>query len=218
MEHIRCEILRRCRRALLFSALVVVALAPSGCAEDLSLRLGPDAGNALDGLVTIEHVGDGSSQVRLDCKSEARWVHFDLSTGRSFITEDGDAAGSEGAWDLAFQRFNIKLNGGVSGEGGVEVAWMDEVDFAEVAAIADNMVFATDSEDSDGDGISEYVMSIGDNRWYSYNVMSHVLTPKEIVYLVKGHSGDYFKFAMIEYYDDAGTAGYPKFRWAPLQR
>jgi hypothetical protein len=47
-------------------------------------------------------------------------------------------------------------------------------------------------------------------------VATHVLTPRKLVYVVRGANGRYYKLEMLEYYDAAGTAGYPTFRWAPL--
>ena len=59
-------------------------------------------------------------------------------------------------------------------------------------------------------------MSIGDMRWYDYDVTTHVLTPREVVYVVRGGNGRYYKLEMLDYYHSAGTAGYPAFRWAAL--
>jgi hypothetical protein len=183
------------------------------CAEDLSKRLGPDAAPAADGPVEVEDLGDGVHQARVDAKDEMQWIYVNLEQGKAVPMEaEGDAT----AWDLALQRFHLKLNGGASGSGNAAVALLPGAAFDDVAEVPADATFLTDQADADGDGLVEYVMSIGDTRWYAYDVATHVLTPKDLVYVVRGANGSYYKLEMLEYYDAAGTAGYPAFRWAAL--
>jgi hypothetical protein len=197
------------------TVLLVAVLALQGaCAEDLSKRLGPDAAPVAGGPVEVEDLGDGVHQARVDAKGELEWIYVSLEQGKAVPAEEaGDAA----AWDLALQRFNFKLNGGASGGGDAAVALLPGAAFEDVAEVPADATFLTDQADSNDDGVTEYVMSIGDTRWYEYDVATHVLTPKDLVYVVRGANGSYYKLEMLEYYDAAGTAGYPTFRWAPLQ-
>ena len=197
--------------------LLVAALALQGaCAEDLSQRLDPDAGPPADGGVDVEDPADGGNGVqeaRVDAKDEELWVYMSLAEGKAVPPEQ---AGDPTAWDIALRRFNIKLNGGASGSGDAAVALLPGAVFDDVAEVPADAAFLTDQPDANADGLDEYVMSIGDTRWYAYDVTTHVLTPKALVYIVRGADGSHYKLEMLDYYDAAGTAGYPAFRWAPL--
>jgi hypothetical protein len=194
--------------------LLVTALALQGaCAEDLRQRLEPDAAPSGDGPIDVEDLGSGVHQARVDAKDDMQWVYMNLAQGKAV---PADGAGDPTAWDLALQRFNLKLNGGASGSGGAAVALLPGAAFDDVTEVPADATFLTDQADANDDGVDEYVMSIGDTRWYAYEVTTHVLTPKELVYVVRGADGSFYKLEMLEYYDAAGTAGYPTFRWAPL--
>lgn len=193
-------------------AAALAALQPA-CAEDLSQRLEPDAAPAADGPLAVDELGDGVFQARADAKDEKEWVYVDLERGQAV---PADAEGDATAWDLALQRFHLRLNGGAGGSGDAAVALVPGVAFDDLAEVPADATFLTDQPDADGDGVDEYVMSIGDTRWYEYDVTTHVLTPKDLVYVVRGARGSYYKLEMLDYYDAAGTAGYPSFRWAAL--
>jgi hypothetical protein len=195
----------------LLPALALAGALQGACAEDLSTRLEPDAAPSVDGPITVENLGDGVHRARVQAKDEIEWVYMNLEQGKWVPAEpEPDAA----AWDLAFRRFNMKLNGGASGGGDAAVIPLPGAVFDDIDAVPADAMFLTDEPDADADGVPEYVMSIGDNRWYAYDVATHVLMPKDMVYVVKGATGSYYKLQMLEYYDMAGTPGYPAFRWA----
>jgi hypothetical protein len=194
--------------------LLVTVLAgalQSACAEDLDEGLEPPP--AEEEPVVVEDLGGGVLQARVDARDEMQWIYLSLQQGKAVpVEEEGDAM----AWDLALQQFNLKLNGGASGSGNSAVALLRGAVFDDVAAVPAEAMFLTDQPDANGDGVEEYVMSTGDTAWYDYNFTTHVLTPKDLVYVVRGADGSYYKLEMLDYYDAAGTVHYPTFRWAPL--
>lgn len=196
----------------LLAAIALAGALQGACAEDLSQRLGPDAGPSVNGPITVEDLGGGVHRARVDAKGEVEWIYVSLAQGEPVPAEQAD---DPAAWDIAFRRFNMKLNGGASGGGEAAVIPLLATDFDDLVKVPAG-TWLTDEPDADADGVPEYVMSIGDNRWYDYEVTTHVLTPKDMVYVVKGATGSYYKLQMLEYYDMAGTAGYPAFRWAPV--
>lgn len=183
---------------------LVLALATTACADSIAPDR-PDAG-ALDSDATgptgpyrTSPNADGSFTTILDATSMTAWVHVDL---------DSDALVDAAApWDLRFQRFQISTNGGTSGDGGVEVARLDGVVFADVTSAPTSGWIADDAED--------YAFEQGDG-WYAYDGTTHLLTPRPIVWVVRSTSGSAFKLELLRYYDDAGTAGWFTFQWAPL--
>jgi hypothetical protein len=154
---------------------------------------------------------DGSFASTVDAASEETWVYLSLDT-HAEVTPDDPAQST--AWDLGFQRFNVKLNGGVSGSAGASVA-IASGSFDDVLTPPADDGFLEDSADADMDGNPDYAFGAGDG-WYEYDPASHTLSARDTVFVVKTASGAYVKLQFSSYYDAAGTPGMPQFRWAPL--
>ena len=153
-----------------------------------------------------------SSELLVDATSYEDWVYFDLDLyiDDPTCTESclGGAEGEIVGWDIAFQRFKIKSNGGVSGSGGVEIAIIKDQSYPEVTkAPADG--YELDQEDSEADEGSDpdYVFNQAD-PWFNYDFMSHTLSTKNYVYVVRTTGDQYVKVAIDDYYNEVGDAGY----------
>ena len=189
-------------------AAVCALLAGTACGEDLEPRDDPEPGK--EGLSAVEHLSESSGirTTRIDATSEAAWVHLDLETGAQ--VEAGDP------WDIAFQRMAVISNGGVSGNGGAAVA---VVDAAELASVTSIPAAGWIEDTADGPDDDEHVDSAfgGPEPWYEYDLATHTLAPRERVYVVRTVEGNHFKIAFTGYYNDAGTSGFPTFRWGALE-
>jgi hypothetical protein len=185
--------------------LVAIAASVAACADEIP-HDHPEPVDPVDGAhVTHVDNGDGSTTTTVDASSMSDWIYLDLDAGAEVDADDA-------TWDLAFQRFLIIVDGGVSGDGGVEVAILDGGDFAGMtAAPADGWI--TDAADGDDEG-EEPDLALG--GWYAYDPATHVLSPNDLVYVVRSNDGAYAKLQMLDYYDDAGTSGFPRFQWAPV--
>ncbi len=191
-------------RSSLLSCMLLLACAPELGDDGVVSDTGPADP---DDVEHIDH-GDGITSTVIDATDHEQWVYLDLETAR--IVEVDDPAIDTG-WDIALQRFQPKVNGGISGNGDVAVAMLDGQDFAALSqAPADG--YDTDQPDADDDGVPEYVM--GD--WYDYDAETHILTPADRVYVVRTVEGAHHKLAFESYYDDAGTPGFVQFRWGPV--
>jgi HmuY protein len=132
---------------------------------------------------------------QIDATSREAWVYLDLTTGLTVGADEG--------WDLGFQRSTVKVNGGVSGAGGVEVAVLTGQYAAfETTTTAPAEGYVTDA-DEDGDGTVEYALG----GWYSYDSSTHQLSPADVLYIVRGADGEHHRLRFLSYYDDAGTSG-----------
>ena len=193
--------------------LLAIFLCPLSCAGDLDAELGGDAVEPpAEGRVgphtTNAPRAAGGQLSTFDASDEALWVYFDLETGTELEVED---PAQDLRWDLAFRRFHIATNGGVSGSAGSEVALLPEP-FDQVTA-APNTGFAVDEPDGEDDNEDpDYVF----RDWYDYNFMTHVLTPRAQTYVLVTGSGNPFKVSLEHYYDEAGTSGFPAVAWAAL--
>lgn len=158
---------------------------------------------AASGKFTHRALGDGSViSTIVDATDSEDFQKLDLDSGYA-DTED---------WDLAFRRFGILSNGGISGDGGVQLLALPGADFDAISEApgveADWSVDTPDGDDDDT--LTDNVFS----DWYDYDVADHSLTPKDITFLVRSTAGSFFKLRIEDYYDDAGTSGVVTFRWA----
>jgi hypothetical protein len=198
-------------RLPLCAAAAAAALA--GCAGDIrpadfgrEYDAAPSDSLTPTGPVTTGQNADGTFTTIIDATSLTAWTHLDFDTRAQ--------AAETGPWDLRYQRFHISANGGVTGAGGVEVAAIADRTLAEVTAVPATG-WITDAPDSDDPNMDpDYAFEQGDG-WYAYDVTTHVLKPRPLVWVVRG-SGATIKLAIERYYDTAGTPGWITLRWAPL--
>jgi hypothetical protein len=179
------------------------------CAEDL--RFAPYSEPELVEPITTADNGDDTFTTRVLADDVDAWVYFDFQSGAQVTP---DAPEDDDGWDLAFQRFHIRSNGGSSGSGDAEVAVLDD-DFDTLDAAPEGEYLA-DSEDGDDEGSEPDTAFEIDDGWYAYDPSSHTLSTRGLVYVVRTPEGDYFKLELLGYYDEAGNDGRPSFRWAPL--
>lgn len=118
--------------------------------------------------------------------------YFSFETG----TEVDASKAETNEWDIAFSGTTIYVNGGTSGPGlgGAQI----------VSGTFESIVTAPESgykQDADG----TYAIPTGSgNGWYSYNMLTHVITPiAGKVILLKTAKGKYAKLEIISYYKGA---------------
>ena len=132
-------------------------------------------------------VGDsliGPATYTVDASATDRWRAFDF--GRN-------AAVDSGPWDIAFRRFHLIAapGGGIIDLGSVP---FDSVRELPLTGYLPN----TDESDTTNPGVG---------KWYSYSMVSHLLTTKHHVYGIRTAHAKYAKLELLAYYcKDAGTA------------
>lgn len=193
----------------LLPALLLPVLMILGCAPDLRNRISWSNGSSLDDQAPDGVLDTGAdltevTEVVLDATDHELWIPYDFE--RQGIVETALP------WDIAARRYLVVLNGGVSGDGGVEAAVVPDGEFDLLGSVPDDLIWATDEPDSDGDGVDDTVLA----DWYDYDVSTHILTANGTVYLVRTVEGAVMKLELLDYYDAAGTPGHVRFRWAQL--
>jgi len=142
----------------------------------------------------------GLTTTVLDTSDEQAWVHYDLDTG--MVVDDTDAS-----WDLRFQTWFVETNGGVTGSGGVEVAWFEGFyDVFDDHCLAPSEGFAADTVSSEAFG-----------SWYDYDFGTHELSPHDMIFMVKTTEGAYHRMIWDGYYENAGAVHSPGFRHGPVE-
>ena len=152
------------------------------------------ADTGFDPHVIVTEAGDGSFLVEVDSTDGV--TYMDLGVPAQTSAADG--------WELSFERYFFRLNGGSNGDSGVEAAVISDQAFDAVTA-APTTGWLTDSED---------LLVLGD--WYVYDSVNHVLYAADQVYAIRNASGENWKLQFVDYYDDYGNTGFPSFRVAPL--
>jgi hypothetical protein len=197
----------RCRGAALLaiSAATVSAL---GCAEDL--RLDPE--DAELETISTEPLPSGGFTTRVNASSQEEWVYFSFVSGDQVIPLDPLNSPD---WDLGFQRFHIVTNGGVSGSAGASVATLVDQTFESVTAAPVDGYLPDQPDTDDGDMLANSAFESGDG-WYAYDEATNRLSPRPIVYVIQTGRGAHYKLSISDYYNAAGSSGYPRFSWAEL--
>ena len=203
----------------------LMTLALIGCAPSL-LEEKEELDTTTDGMDTTTVVDTGTAptdpglqpgEYMVDATDYIQWVYYDVTADEFLVPgeiPDGEkewTPSPDEVWHMAFRRFNIKLNGGASGDGEVAGLEIEGQDYeALTQAPADG--YEMDGEDFNADGVPEYVFK----DWYDYDYSSHILTPKDKVYVIRLSDDEYYKFQHIAYYDDPGTPGMVSYRMAPI--
>lgn len=192
-------------------AALVFVLLLSACAPDLREEFPFDGELPAGSYVSHEDLGGGVTRTQVIATAQGAWVYLDLDTKAEIPA--GEAVGAP-QWDLAFQRYRIISNGGVSGVGSVEVAILPGADFAALtrAPASGYLRDAPDGSDANTDLDSAFLI---DDGWYEYSFSEHRLAPRDLVFVVKNEAA-YFKVKFVGYYSEAGSSAHPTFEWAAL--
>lgn len=189
----------------------LLAAASTACAADLREDF-PFDGELPGGTYLVHEARGDQTLTRLDASRDTAWVYLDLDTGEQVPAA---MAAGDGEWDLAFQRFRIISNGGVSGVGQTTVAALVGTELEAVSQAPRDGYWADqpDGPDANEDVDSAFLVNEG---WYRYDLLAHKLSPRDNVYVVRTGRGAYFKLRLLSYYDQAGSAARLSLLWAQL--
>lgn len=196
----------------LLPLLVLVGL---GC-EELTVTPGPevpvDGGSVDGGIITPPNFEttyvDGGAITIARALDDVKFIAFDLDTGQE--------APFDGAWDIAFRRQRIRLRGGVNGDGGVVAVPIPDAGFDDITRAPD-AGYLEDLPDGDDPNTEPDTVFENAESWYSYDVMTHVLTARRVVYVVRSDERRHFKVVIERYYDTAGTPAVFRVRWGRVE-
>jgi hypothetical protein len=180
---------------------VVDALPPAPVVLDTSDTGIPTPPPWSDPLITIASTGLGK-RVRVDARGYDDWRWIDLDT--SSAVPAGDPA-----WDLRFRRFHGSVNGGVTGDGGAEAAFVADIDFTGGLTVPETGWRADAPDGDDTDTEPDYALF----DWYAYDSDTHILTPVPGVWFVRTTAADVYALRILDYYDENGTSGVFSVEW-----
>ena len=123
-------------------------------------------------------------ELTIDASDPIAFTYFSFADGGSVVSVTDP--GSSEAWDMAFRRFTVKLNGGVSGPGavvGVNLENNAALDSAQVLALtaddADTAFAAVTEDDIAGAAFVEDGIVADPAAWLSFGPMGPVANPTQ---------------------------------------
>ncbi len=154
-------------------------------------------------------VSNEPGEATVDATSSTAWTYLDLETSTIVAPATPE---DDSSWDLGFRRYHIKLNGGISGTGGMEVVPMPGVAY-DTALDEPTEGWTTDQVDGDDENdIEDYALY----DWFAYDGETHHVSPAELIYVVRTVEKSLLKVELLGYYDVAGTPGYVHLHWGGL--
>ncbi|HXE84717.1 MAG TPA: HmuY family protein [Gemmatimonadales bacterium] len=130
----------------------------------------------------------GDTLYTLDASNGDRWRLFQFSAG---------SVVDSGSWDIAFRRNHVITAPGV---GALDLG---PVRFDSVLEVPTDG-YAQTAFDAAGDSTNPAI-----GKWYSYSMLSHLLTTKQHVYVIRTSYEHYVKVQLLAYYcREVGAACY----------
>lgn len=151
---------------------------------------------ATPGTVTLEYAVQATEQAPLGTTGTLVVAVPATGSARVDLLGGGAVTTSATDWDLRFDGWTLRLNGGASGSGKVAAYLTDEPFAAITTAVTAAQAYSSDA----------YAGVFASDLWYRYNLTGqHDISPTFDVYLVRRGSRVY-KLQITDYYGPAGES------------
>jgi hypothetical protein len=131
-----------------------------------------------------------TSTIVIDATNEEEWTYFDFSRGKQVKIHDISSL----EWDLAFRRGKIISNGGATNKfGKAGLISLGEVSFDAVESVPLKDFIQDEATRTQTENPALL-------QWYKYNYISHKLTARENVYVMRTSDGKYAKIQFLSFY------------------
>ena len=145
-----------------------------------------------DGAVA-DSVGPGAHLLTVDASSPESWRYADLARGT--VVDDPSTG-----WDLAFRRFEVRVNGGAGSNGMGGAVDLGDVPLDSVSSLP---VDGYRGMEASGRDTTNAVL----DHWYTYSYTTHVLTPKDRTLAVRTRDGRKVALRFMSYYCPGAEPG-----------
>ena len=196
-----------------FLSLVFGALTLASCSRDDNNEVTPN-------------VTDNSKEATVDASTSGTWKYFSFEKGAEVTVTDPE---NDLTWDIAFQRYYIKTNSGVSGNGNGGVFKTDSKELSALKQAPTTGYTADDKKETVQLGyppvdtelsynsiISGGMKSVNGYVAYDPALAAQGKSPYTVnkwVYVVKTAKGEYVKLQVVDYLDAKNKGGHPKFKY-----
>jgi hypothetical protein len=145
------------------------------------------------------------------------WKYFSFAENDTVIVTDPLTSLD---WDLAFQRYRIKTNGGKSGSGQGSAAnsyLKGQTGFDALTVVPDTATFTLDDdvEIAVQQGYATYVINPELYTWFTMEMATQgtQIVPSDYTYFIKTSNGKYAKVWFKSYYSATNASGYVTFQY-----
>ncbi len=157
-----------------------------------------------------------SSTFEINSTKSTTWKYFSIAKNDTITVSD--PLNSQ-AWDLAFQRYRIKTNGGRSGSGLGSAAnsyKKGQAGFDALTFVPDTTTFSVDDSINIAiqQGYATYIVNPELYTWFTIELATQgtQIVPSDYIYIVKTADGKYAKVWFKSYYSAANLSGYVTFQ------
>lgn len=158
-----------------------------------------------------------SQAFEVNSTKSTEWKYFSFAQNDTINVAD-PMTSSE--WDLAFQRYRVKTNGGKSGNGMGSAAnsfKKGQAGFDALNLIPDTTTFVEDDSISIAvqQGYATYVVNPALYTWFTIELAEQgtQIVPSDYVYIVKTADGKYAKVWFKSYYNTSNQSGHVSFQY-----
>jgi len=158
-----------------------------------------------------------SQTFEINSTGSATWKYFSFAKNDTISVSD-PATSSD--WDLAFQRYRIKTNGGKSGSGVGSAAnsyQKGQTGFDALKLVSDTATFVADDsiQIAIQQGYATYVVNPEIYTWFTIELATQgtQIVPSDYIYIVKTGIGKYAKVWFKSYYSATNVSGYVSFQY-----
>ena len=196
---------------LVLVALISLGMVVASCSKEDDVKPEVDNGSLKKGEVTLSRKTDYGND----------WIYYSFKEAKEVAVAEADHETSLD-WDIAFNRYNVRTNGGESGVGVAAVYDAGKVDFTSVMNAPTDGYIVDDTiqivKAYIGQAV-EWMTSTGNDKFKGCVEMSFGSTgpsynTNDHVYVVKTADGKYAKLWIKSYYNDSGVAGFINFKYA----
>jgi len=194
----------------------------AGTAVETATDPTPREPNALVGGPQLRHTRIDAAtdlvETVVDAQQQAEWVFLRMGDGAQVAPKDPD---DSTGWDIGFQRFKIRSNGGINGRGPVRVARLEKTAIAALTTAPGTGWLVDTATPPDPEAPAAYtfdsVFNSGGSgvQWFEYNGTDHTLRPRDVTYAIDTGHG-YYALRILSYYDSVGSPAVLTFQWRPL--
>lgn len=163
------------------------------------------------------HIEIQSQTFEIIATGSTTWKYFSFATNDTVTVTDPEHSN---AWDLAFQRYRIKTNGGKSGTGSGSAANSYEkgqTGFDLINVVSDTATFVSDDtlHIAVQQGFATYIVNPVLYTWFTleFATQGTQIVPSDYIYIVKTSSGNYAKVWFKSYYSATNQSGYVTFQY-----
>ena len=153
-----------------------------------------------------------SRTFEINSSSSTAWKYFSFEKNDTVtITNPLTSAG----WDLAFQRYRIKTNGGMSGSGMGSAAnsyKKGQTAFDGLTVVSDTASFTVDAsvQIAVQQGYATYIINPELYTWFAIELAAQgtQIVPSDFIYFVRTADGKYAKMWVKSYYSATNASGH----------